>query len=103
MLLTKFKRGPDGETIHIAFDDGFETDISAKTLRENCPCAGCKGEEVLLHKYVVQNPIPLTLKSFELEKAEMVGNYAIQLYWKDGHNTGLYNWEYLREISAEKN
>lgn len=99
MQLTQFKRNADNNSFNIKFDDGFETNIPARTLRENCPCAGCKGEEVLFHRYVPTSPIPLTLKSFELEKAEMVGNYAIQFYWKDGHNAGLYNWEYLREIS----
>ena len=86
-------------SFHISFDDGFEADVTAKMLREHCPCAECSGEEVLLYKFTPQNKKPLTDASFELEKAEMVGNYAIQLFWKDGHNTGLYNWLFLRELA----
>ncbi len=36
-----------------------------------------------------------------IEKVKLVGNYALQLYFDDGHNTGIYNWEYLRQISIE--
>lgn len=102
MQLTEFKRNPDTNTYHIKFDDGFEADISAEVIRENCPCAECKGEEVLLHKYVPQNKAPLTVESYQIEKAQIVGNYAIQFFWKDGHNTGLYNWAYLKEIFQKK-
>lgn len=101
MQLTQFKRNPDNNSFHISFDDGFESDISAKKLREHCPCAECSGEEVLLYKFSPQKTKPLTEDSFLLEKAKIVGNYAIQLYWKDGHNTGLYNWEFIRELAAE--
>jgi DUF971 family protein len=101
MQLTEFKRNPDTNSFHIKFDDSFEADISAETIRKNCPCAECKGEEVLLHKYVPRDQKPLTVESFTLEKVQMVGNYAIQFFWKDGHNTGLFNWEYLKEISKK--
>lgn len=101
MQLTQFKRNPDNISFHISFDDGFETDLTAQKLRNNCPCAGCSGEEVLLYKFTPKNKKPLTEDSFLLEKAEIVGNYAIQLFWKDGHNTGLYNWDFIRELAAE--
>ena len=102
MNLTQFKRNPDNTSFHIAFDDGFEAEISAESLRKNCPCAECSGEEVLLYKYTPQNVKPLTESSFLLEKAEIVGNYAIQLHWKDGHNAGLYRWEFLKELVSKQ-
>ncbi len=37
--------------------------------------------------------------STELDRMEGVGNYALQLVWKDGHRYGIYTWEYLRELS----
>ena len=101
MNLTEFKRNQNTNTFTIKFDDGFSAEVTSKALRENCPCAECKGEEVLLHKYVPRNQKPLTKESYILEKAQMVGTYAMQFFWKDGHNTGIYNWEYLREISAK--
>jgi DUF971 family protein len=101
MLLTQFKRNPAGGTFHLKFDNGFEADISAEKLRDNCPCAECSGEEVLLYKFAPAKQKNLTPESYIIEKAQMVGNYAIQLFWKDGHNTGLYNWEYLRDLALQ--
>lgn len=101
MILTQFKRNPDNTSFHIKFDNGFEADLTSEVLRKNCPCAGCSGEEVLLYKYTPQNTPELTADSFILEKAELTGNYAIQLFWKDGHNTGLYNWEFLKELALK--
>lgn len=100
-MLTQFKRNADTNSFHVKFDDGFEADITAKTLRENCPCASCSGEEVLFHKYVPQPKI-LSEDSFILEKAQSSGNYALQLTWKDGHNTGMYRWEFLKELASKK-
>lgn len=102
MNLVQFKKNveaPSGSIIyHIKFSDGFESHITPELLRDNCPCAGCKGEEVLLHKYVPANNSPVTAEGYIIEKADMVGNYAIQFSWKDGHNTGIYTWEHLKKI-----
>jgi len=35
---------------------------------------------------------------YEIKNIETVGEYAIQITWKDGHNTGIYSWEYLKDI-----
>ena len=99
MLMTGFKRNPDNNSFRVSFDDGFEADITAEKLRNSCPCAGCSGEEVLLYKFKPQNKKLFTENSFLLDKAQIVGNYAIQLFWKDGHDTGLYNWEYLKKLA----
>lgn len=39
---------------------------------------------------------------YELEGIHPVGNYAVQAIWKDGHNTGIYTWDILRQISQER-
>ena len=103
MHLTEFKKNPPWQdniiTYHLKFSDGYEFNITSKELRDNCPCASCKGEEVLLHKYEPLNRKPVTSSGYELERAVPVGNYAIQLFWKDGHDTGIYTWEHLKKIS----
>lgn len=100
MFLKQFKRKPETDIVILLFDDGFEFELTLKELRENCPCASCKGEEVLLHKYHPVSIKPISQKGYELEKAELVGNYAIKLIWKDGHSNGIYSWEYLRKLSS---
>ena len=105
MSLVQFKKyedGPDGyATYHLKFNDGSDFIVSSVVLRNNCPCAACKGEEVLLHKYEpVKNQIGEN--GFRLENVQTVGNYAILLSWKDGHNTGIYTWDYLKEICSKE-
>jgi DUF971 family protein len=83
----------------ISWRDGHETAYDLDLLREICPCVTCRGG----HEFMgpAHDPDVLTLtpaRSYELEKMELVGNYAIQLWWDDGHNTGIYTWDYLRRM-----
>ncbi len=76
-------------------------EITLQELRDGCPCANCKGESVLFQNYI---PIKTPFKPagfYEIEKIEAVGNYAIQIKWKDGHDTGIYSWEVLRGIKGK--
>lgn len=99
MQLTSFKKNTDGVSYHLVFSDGIESDLSVQQLRDNCPCANCKGEEVLLHKYIPSGNLEVLPQGYQLEKAKQVGNYALQLYWGDGHSTGIYTWAMLRKLS----
>lgn len=45
--------------------------------------------------------IPLTPQSFQLTRILFVGGYALQPIWADGHTTGLYSFEYLRNLGGE--
>jgi DUF971 family protein len=91
-----------GNELAIKWDDGGESFIALETLRRGCPCAGCKGETDIMGN-VYKNPEqPLTPKAFELTRIITVGGYAIQPVWADGHATGIYSFEYLRRVAAEK-
>lgn len=80
------------------WDDRHESLFTLQELRDQCPCAGCKGETVLFHEYKpVKIPV-ITPGKYELKNIQPVGNYAIQITWGDGHNTGIYTWEYLRDL-----
>ncbi len=98
MHLTQFKKNPEGFTYHLKFSDGEEGDLSVQQLRDNCPCASCQGEQVILHEYIPINKPKITDAGYELENAEPVGNYAIKLTWKDGHDTGIYTWTQLKTL-----
>ena len=45
----------------------------------------------------------LTIESYTVKNITVVGGYAIQILWKDGHNTGLYSWEYLKDLEKGQN
>jgi DUF971 family protein len=78
--------------------DGFSSTISLSKLREECPCANCKNEKENKSKEI----IPM-LKTFikgmnELKALDKVGNYALKATWGDGHDTGIYTYDSLRDI-----
>lgn len=86
------------EELHIIWDDDSESRIKLKTLRDECPCAVCKGETVLFKTY---KPPKIKISSpdvYTLKEIIPVGKYAIQLNWKDNHNTGIYTWEMLQAL-----
>ncbi len=96
----QFKKVNEGE-IRVRWDDGKEFTVSAKYLRDRCPCASCAGESILWREYKPSPLQILTPGKYSLKSAEVVGNYAIALTWADGHNTGLYAFDHLRKICEE--
>ena len=83
--------------LSIKWDDLHSSVISLRTLRDECPCAGCRGETVLLKTYKPRKQPDLPGK-YSLKSIQQVGHYAIQISWGDGHSTGIYTWEQLRNL-----
>ena len=91
---------PFGNELAIAWSDGAESYLPLEALRRACPCAACGGEpDVLGH--VVRPQVVYTPQSFELKGVQVVGGYALQPAWADGHGTGLYTFPYLRRLAGE--
>jgi len=86
------------EKLTLVWSGGNESAIGLKYLREECPCAGCKGETILLHTYRPPKLPLLHPDMYTISGASMVGEYALQIFWKDGHNSGIYTWEYLKTL-----
>lgn len=86
----------ENNRLQIFWDDGFSASILIKDLRENCPCAKCQGEQVGFHKFETIKLTVFKPEMFEIKSIEPIGNYALQFIWKDGHDTGIYSFEYLR-------
>ncbi len=83
----------------VTWDDGILSRYPLVYLREQCPCAACKGE-VIFGTFYPPPKLPMFTPGMnELVSLSPVGSYGIQATWKDGHNTGIYSWEYLRSIS----
>jgi len=96
MIARQIKLSSQNE-LSITWDDGHASIISLLTLRDNCPCAGCQGETILLKTYKPEPPKRLPGR-YKLTGIQQVGHYAIQLTWGDGHSTGIYPWETLRKL-----
>ena len=79
--------------VRISWNDGRDSIHSFERLRAVCPCAECKASAA------DENPLRRALLvSTDLEGAQLVGNYATQISWDDGHRFGIYTWEYLRSL-----
>jgi DUF971 family protein len=90
---------PIGEELAIKWEDGSEGFIRLENLRRACPCAGCKGEVDVMGQLHRGPERPLRPESFQLVRLVPVGGYAIQPIWADGHNSGLFAFEYLRRLT----
>jgi DUF971 family protein len=90
-----------GEELAIKWDDGKETYVTLEKLRRACPCAGCKGEMDVLGNVYKDPDRPLAPNAFRLVRITMVGGYAVQPVWGDGHSTGLYSFDYLLRVAEE--
>lgn len=92
-------------TLLIEWQNGLLSEYSFSKLRAACPCAECQDAHRGMQEPETQDMLSIPLvddRSTKLDRAEMVGNYAFQLYWMDGHSYGIYSWGYLRELSPPK-
>ena len=84
----------DGAKLRITWKDGVVSEYVPRYLRLLCPCAGCvdemTGERTLQPGMIDEGVYPAEI--------HYVGRYAIQCMWSDGHSTGIYTFEYLREL-----
>jgi DUF971 family protein len=90
----------------IRWQDGSESRYSLEELRRNCPCAQCRAlrEEPGVQAPPAPGPLELPMLSDTAATAtaraagwELVGRYGLRLTWADGHDHGIYTFEYLRE------
>lgn len=85
--------------VRIDWGGGHISTYPLNALREACPCVVCRGGHDKMGREYDPNFIDLKpARNYQVQDAQMVGNYAIQFWWDDGHNSGIYTWEYLRRI-----
>ena len=82
---------PAENTLTVTWDDGLSDALPVPYLRAWCPCAGCQGHSGAVRKQTVEESIGA------VEIHEM-GAYAIAIRFSDGHDTGIYTWDWLRRI-----
>jgi DUF971 family protein len=106
------RAGSHGLTI--AWSDGNTQELSSEVLRRNCPCAGCReargdeshakpltGERASGKKRslaIVQNTLQ---EELDLSTIWGVGQYALGIRWGDGHDSGIYTFEYLKSLMPD--
>lgn len=89
---------PSPSELTITWGDGHRSSYRMTYLREHCPCATCKAEKVQPAAGRDLLGMRPTDKGLESPAVEVVGRYALRFGWRDGHDTGIYPFEFLRAI-----
>jgi DUF971 family protein len=92
---------PKPYLLQLSWADGFTGTLTLQKFRDECPCAHCKGETILGTTYKTDSFNVMKPGQYELTAINPMGNYAVQAVWKDGHDSGIYTWEYLRALAKE--
>lgn len=82
----------------ITWEDGHDSSYTGEQLRWACPCAECRGEagaEGRLAKVT-----RLSAEELRIHDVGLIGQYALQIAFESGHNTGLYTFAMLRRLGA---
>jgi DUF971 family protein len=84
--------------VRITWADDFQSVYPLDYLRKICPCAACNEERNNDNPLRVLRPDQVRASGDLVadNPVEMVGNYALQFFWADGHRTGIYTFEFLR-------
>ncbi|MGE5683029.1 MAG: gamma-butyrobetaine hydroxylase-like domain-containing protein [Bacillota bacterium] len=83
------------ESLTITWNNQTVHSIPLKFLRDESPDAGNKGETILWRHYEAPQKGPDKPGKYEVEKIDLVGDYAINIRWKDGYDYGIYSWNLL--------
>jgi DUF971 family protein len=98
-------------SISVEWSDGSVTDIAAGPLRRACPCASCREERGEgRHDKPIRKTGKMSLRVVEhtamesttIDTIRPIGNYALNITWKDGHSTGIYPYALLLELASKR-
>jgi DUF971 family protein len=93
-----------GTGVEIEWMDGHASKYSFAFLRDACPCALCDEERTKSGRkpggqgLPKPGELPMYKPAVKALAAEGVGKYAIKFHWNDGHELGIYSWQWLRQI-----
>jgi DUF971 family protein len=94
----------EGTGVAITWKDGHESHWTFPYLRDACPCATCHEEREQTGR-ALGEPKPKKADLLQLYtppakplSAEPIGRYAIKFKWADGHESGIYSWDFLRRL-----
>ncbi|RJP24963.1 MAG: DUF971 domain-containing protein [Candidatus Omnitrophota bacterium] len=91
----------DGGRLLIVWSDGAKREYSIWDLRNHCPCAQCRGEDLAIplssQEYTRQIPVSDD-RTINIVAMKPVGNYAYAIDFSDGHKTGIFTFDLLRQL-----
>jgi DUF971 family protein len=93
---TELKLDKEKRVLTVSFDDGRSFALPAEMLRVLSPSAEVQG-----HSPEQRVTVP-GKKNVRILRLEPVGNYAVRIIFDDGHDTGLFVWDYLRDLGENQ-
>ena len=94
--LKEIRLSKSKDKLNISFNDGFASELTAELLRVESPSAEVQG-----HGFG-QKKTPFGKKYIKIVSIVSIGNYAIRIKFNDGHETGIYSWDFLHNLSLNK-
>lgn len=91
-----------GGKLAVKWEDGSENFMVLEKPRRGCPRAGCRGETDILGNGHKNPGTQLAPAAFQLKRIVSVGGHAIQPVWADGHDPGIYPFDYLKHVAEVK-
>lgn len=95
MSPTEIRKKTGGAGMKITWPDGRVGDFSAAYLRRHCRCAACQ-HELTGEKLLDPATIP---DSLTIQKADILGRYALAFHFSDGHSTGIFTFAWLHSLA----
>jgi len=93
---TEIKLHQKSRLLEIAFSDGRRFELPGEFLRVYSPSAEVRGHGP------GQEVLQVGKKNVEITDVRPVGSYAIQMVFSDGHDSGLYSWDYLYDLGIKQ-
>lgn len=93
---TELRLSQDKTRLTAVFDSGEQFSLAAEYLRVESPSAEVQGHGA------GQKQIVTGKERVKIAALEPVGNYAVRIRFDDGHDTGLFSWDYLHELGREQ-
>lgn len=93
---TGIKLHSGSSVLELNYSGGGDCRLEAEFLRVHSPSAEVRGHGA------GQEVLQTGKRKVRLAQVEPVGNYAVKLTFDDGHDTGIYSWDYLHELCSRK-
>ena len=92
---TEVRLNPERDLLTVAFDDGTQVGLRAEYLRVESPSAE-------IRNHGGPKTILTGKQDVKISGLEPVGNYALRIGFDDGHDSGLFSWDYLHKLGTEE-
>ncbi len=101
-MITKIDVLREKRSMLLQWDDQIQQEVALEELRRLCPCAVCEGRRMEEKEAggLLMISSDMMNASAGVSEVTPVGRYAIQIRWEDGHDAGIYTYDYLRSFNA---